>query len=771
MWWEPGCLDGLTEFLSPLGWVPLREWNGHQVAQWDQKTGHATFVDPVRYIVGPCEQVVVFRGKYIPTQVLSPGHRMPTLTRRGEVGPVRTAIDMATHLEKANTPICLRVPSQWTLEPGGPGTGLSEAQLRVQVAVMADGHFPKQASTCRCVVRLKKPRKISRLRMLLTAAGIDAYERDQPATGFTIFSFDAPRREKRIASFWTEISASERDIISDEAWRWDGCAANGARGMRFFSTHERDCDFIQFVWATQGKVTRKALCRGLWTVSVRGTHTKGYVLKPRSVSYARPEGGLVYCFEVPTGFFIARRGGAVFPTGNCGKSKSVIDAACHLMQAGKIDGMFVLAPSGVQRAWISDELPLHAWVEFSTMLWETRRRRLAAHRGAFEELLTAPGLAVLAMTYDAMRTEDGAKSAKRFLEKRKCLYVADETTRIANPAAKITRRALASAKYAPFRRALNGTPVSDSPFKAYSQVRFVDPEAWASLGIKTFAEFKGFFGEWTKGFAAGGRNYPKLTGYRNLDRLSRVLAQVGSNVRKEDALDLPPKTYVRRYFDLSDDQRVAYDTLQRELRTEVEGRTLTADGALSLLTRLQQAASGRLPSDDDKTPRAIGDERPRLDLLQETLEEFGVPAKQAIVWARFTFEVDEICERLRGLGIPHARYDGEVSEPDRAVAKQLFQDGTARILVAKAQCAGVGLTLTAAEVAVYYSNLFSQDLREQSENRPHRKGQTRPVTFVDLVANNTVDLRILEVLSTKSDVSASVTSRSWWDQALDGATK
>jgi SNF2 family DNA or RNA helicase len=396
------------------------------------------------------------------------------------------------------------------------------------------------------------------------------------------------------------------------------------------------------------------------------------------------------------------------------------------------------------------------------MLWETARRKTAPHRGEFSRLLAHQGLAVLAMTYDAFRVDDAAKSAKQLMTRRTCLYVADETTNIANPSAKITRRVLASAPLAPYRRALNGTPVSDSPFRAYSQIRFVDPDVWAAMGFKRYEHFKGYFGEWGKGFAAGGRTFPKLLGHRNLDKLSEILASTGSRVAKADVLDLPPKVYVRRYFDLGAKTAKAYSDLRTQLSLEVQGMTLTVDGALSLLTRLQQCASGRLPSDEDTTPVSICDERPRLELLREVLEEYNVPSAQAIIWARFTFEVDEICEMLTKLKIPFGRYDGEVTPDDRALAKERFQSGEYRVLVAKVQAAGVGLTLTAASLLVYYSNLFALSLREQSEDRAHRKGQEQTVTIVDLVAVGTVDERILEVLLTKRAVSEQVTDPKWW---------
>jgi SNF2 family DNA or RNA helicase len=439
-----------------------------------------------------------------------------------------------------------------------------------------------------------------------------------------------------------------------------------------------------------------------------------------------------------------------------GKTKVVIDTACWLFQHGKIQGLFVLAPSGVHRAWATDELPAHAWAPYRAFVWETSRKATREHKAEFEALLATPHgcMPVLCMTYAAFTTEAGALAAKKFLTSRRCLYAADETSKIKTPSAKITKRVLASARYAPYRRALNGTPVSDSPFQAYSQVQFLDAEAWRrELGITNFSRFKGYFGIYETKYGHG-RQYPSLTGYRNLERLNVVLAQVGERIRKDDVLDLPPKTYVKRYFDLSKDQRDLYEELRHNYRSDMFGGALTVESTLARITRLQQVAGGFAPTDEEKTPRRIGEKRPRVEALLDVLEEYG---GKAIVWARFTAEVDEIAAALKKAGISYVRYDGEVAVDDRRVAKDEFTQGDARIFLSKTSCAGHGLTLIQATTVIYYSNNYSLDQRQQSEDRAHRKGQTKNVTYIDIVANDTVDQRILECLRTKQEIAGSVT--------------
>lgn len=438
-----------------------------------------------------------------------------------------------------------------------------------------------------------------------------------------------------------------------------------------------------------------------------------------------------------------------------GKTKAAIDTAFHLWEKGEIQGVLVVAPGGVHRNWAQDELPAHAWSLPRVFLWSSDQTHLRSYRADLDDFLAHPGksLDVFCLTYDGLMTSAGGKAAKKFLQSRRCLYVADETGRIKNPAAKVTKRVLASAPYAPFRRALNGTPVSDSPFQAYSQVKFVDPTAWKALGIRNYGDFKGYFGKWEKAFGPGGAQFPKLVGYDRLDELNAVLESVGTRVRKDDVLDLPPKTYIRRYFSLSPAQRKCYDELREDFRTQLSGATLTAENALTWLTRLQQAASGRLPTDEDSTAKPIDDQQPRVDTVLAALEEFP---GQAIIWAKFTFEVDAILAALKKAKISACRYDGEVDTPSRAKSIADFKSGTARCFVAKATSAGYGLTLVEATTVIYASNLFSLDVRLQSEDRSHRRGQTKAVTYVDCVAERTVDEKIIEALRTKRDVSLSV---------------
>jgi SNF2 family DNA or RNA helicase len=192
---------------------------------------------------------------------------------------------------------------------------------------------------------------------------------------------------------------------------------------------------------------------------------------------------------------------------------------------------------------------------------------------------------------------------------------------------------------------------------------------------------------------------------------------------------------------------------------ELENGTLiTASIALVRILRLQQIACGYLPNPDDpENPKLFFNDdgkNARLQLLLERLED---TPHQAIIWARFTHDVDAIC---RALGPPRCtRYDGLVSQKERDTGIDAFKAGKKKFCVAKASSMGMGLSLPMAKSVFYYSNDFSYINRLQSEDRAHRLvgGGMTPVCYYDIVAYKTVDEKILKSLQECQDVANRIT--------------
>lgn len=449
-----------------------------------------------------------------------------------------------------------------------------------------------------------------------------------------------------------------------------------------------------------------------------------------------------------------------------GKTKLVVDTAAWMRGAGKIDAILVLAPNGVHRNFVVEEMPRHWDQRNGAWLGHAFQQSKSTNKGTLRDMQALMGheFPVLALSYDALLHEGtdaapgGQEWARRFLKARKVLMVADESGRIKNPTAKRTKLAIRASRLAVALRALNGTPVANSPFDVYSQVLFVLPDFWKSKGINSYQGFTAQFGQWGTGYApgpGGPRKFPKLEAYRNLPLLQQWLSEVGSRVLKADVLDLPPKLYKRVGFEMTTKQRRLYNELRDECLTMLDGEVVSATLAIKRIGRLQQITCGYVPTDEDAaTLRMVDDENPRLDLLREIVRD--LPHK-AIVWARYRKDVDLIVEMLRAEKLSCVRYDGAVDNDGRSAAIKDFQDGDAQFFVANPAVGSTGFTLHAAQTVVYYSCSYNFEDRLQSEDRAHRIGQVHPVQYIDLVAHDSVDVAIAENLAHKDDVARIVT--------------
>lgn len=465
-----------------------------------------------------------------------------------------------------------------------------------------------------------------------------------------------------------------------------------------------------------------------------------------------------------------------------GKTKVAIDSAALLYEQGDIDALVVVAPSGVHLNWVTDELPAHLpdrVMKHTRMLaYANNKSETKWQREAVKELVGWKGFAVIAVTYDLFITDNGKRDLWKVLKARRCMMVLDEASAIKTPSARRTKSIIMAGRHAPFRRVLEGTPVSNGPFDVYAPIRFLDEEFWSAIGFSTFTEFKANFGVFRKHMLPGKTmkhfnpetkryeivpaQFDQLLGYRRLDELHEILQGISSRVLKEHVLDLPPKVYTRRRFELTPRQQRMYEELRDEFYTEVQDKFLSAPLAITRLLRLQQITCGYFPADDEEELTRIEGGNPRLDQLNEVLDQLH---GKAIIWARFTQDIDDILALAKKRRMLALRYDGKVSEGQRAEAKHRFiNDPNAHLFVSKPSVGGRGLTLTVANTVVYYSNEFKLRERLQSEDRAHRHGQTGNVTYVDLIANNTVDEKIVNSLRNKFDIASQITGdhlREW----------
>lgn len=483
-------------------------------------------------------------------------------------------------------------------------------------------------------------------------------------------------------------------------------------------------------------------------------------------------------FERTRGDVGVRQAIPVFWEQGAAKTKFSIDDAADLYLRGEIDGVLVVAPQGVHLNWDTDELPKHCpdavLAQSMRHVWRTAKAGTKTAERERDALVKHQGLSWLFISYDAFMSQRGKDFVWRFLKRRRVAFYLDESSAIKTPGAKRSKSIVAAGAWARYRRILDGTPVPNGPFDIWTPMRFLDSTVWDRNGFGSLAAFKTHFGLWRtaaqvkeeKGYDPG---YDQLLGYRRLDQLYAILKAEGADrVMKEDVFDLPPKLYSKRYFELGPVQRRMYEELKEEFITFFEsGEMLEASLPITRLLRLQQITCGYLPTEDGEEGvgglKMLEERNPRIELFKETVETLPHPF---IVWAKYTSDVDQIMEALTALGISAVRYDGQVSEEQRAENKRLFnlEDGP-QAFVSKTQVGGTGLTLVRAKTEVFYNNDFNLRNRLQGEDRAHRAGMDEhPVSIIDLAASQTTDIKIIAALRGKFDIASQITGdrlRDW----------
>jgi SNF2 family DNA or RNA helicase len=453
----------------------------------------------------------------------------------------------------------------------------------------------------------------------------------------------------------------------------------------------------------------------------------------------------------------------------CGKTKPTIDKTCYLFDKGEVEALIVIAPNGVHRNWANDEIPAHMpdryRANMALHIFNSGKALLKKNVAARKALLKHPeGLRVLCISFSGIRTKIGKAFARKFMLKYKCMAVVDESQRIKSPGAKVTETVVAAGRYADYKMILSGTPITQGAFDIYSQVLFLDENFWKQRGLHPFSVFQQHFGVWLKaeeynekmraqGFESN-RDFDQLVGYKNQEELKQYIKIIGHRLTKITAgLNLPPKLYTKRYFELTAQQLKVYNDLMEDCVAYLPetGDWLETPESIVKITRLQQILNGYVATEADEPIQRIDDKNPLLDLYLETIADCE---GKAITWSKYTPDIDFIMEGLVKIGRNPVRYDGKVSDDQREKNKRAFQEGDATDLVGKPQVGATGVTLHAAEQVHYYSNSYNAEHRWQSEDRAHRLGLKHSVLYFDYIAENTIANDIITNLRKKAKVSA-----------------
>ena len=441
----------------------------------------------------------------------------------------------------------------------------------------------------------------------------------------------------------------------------------------------------------------------------------------------------------------------------CGKTLTAIAVMGRRFLRGEIKKVLVVAPASVVSAWAKDEygeFAVHAGFPYDVRaLQGPVDKRIEAMR-TWEQ--NPRVLQVAVINYEATwRMED------TLAWWRPDMIICDESQRIKAPGARQSKVMHNLGKRAKYRLILTGTPVTQGPLDLFSQYKFLDPGIFGT----SYTAFRARYA------VMGGPDNRIVVATKNLPDLVERAHRVAFRVTKKDALDLPEFTDQVRFCELEPGAREVYSDLVKEsvayIRESVgpDGTMdkIVAANVLVRLLKLTQITGGYVKSDDawqlqEKAAGAICVSKAKLQLLAETMGDLLIEAdKKVVIFARFRAEIAAIEELLTGMNTGYTVIHGDVPMNQRGERVTAFQhDPACRVFVAQIQTAGLGITLTAADTAIFYSLDFSFANYDQCRARIHRIGQKNTCTYLHLLADDTVDERIMKVLKNKKSVADAV---------------
>jgi SNF2 family DNA or RNA helicase len=403
----------------------------------------------------------------------------------------------------------------------------------------------------------------------------------------------------------------------------------------------------------------------------------------------------------------------------------------------------VLAPISASQTWIDETKKWRPDIKLITTIVSNKKQRAKERAKAFY-YSDEHHIILLANYEQAQETIEWAVRYKvKFI-----FAVADESSYIKNRKAKRTKAVLAIAQKAKRRVILSGTPVLQGPLDLYTQIKFLHEEIF----------YENYWAFQHRYAILGGFENKQVVKYKNLDHLTHRIKKHCQSIKKEEVVkDLPPKIYVKRVVRLSDKERKNYDMIKKTALLELPtGKFVPIANAMSKVTKLAQAAGGFFYNEthtmDESKPKrqAVELGRSKRKEVMEMLVGGELKNIPTIVWSVMRHELEMLSEELSEAGLSVASKQINKSYQEAGVR---FMKGDADVLIANPMSLGYGINLQRATAMIFVSNSYRYGDREQAEARAHRIGQIFPVTIIDLIAEKTIDSKILKVIQKKSSMA------------------
>lgn len=434
---------------------------------------------------------------------------------------------------------------------------------------------------------------------------------------------------------------------------------------------------------------------------------------------------------------------AYFMKMGTGKSKVSIDLASIWYLEGKIERVLVVCPNSIKGNW-GDQIAEHCPVEDRTVhLYSSSKKKLYDkwHEPTKKLMWCVVGIE----SFSQGRAPDVMFN---FAICGKTLMIVDESSCIKNNSIR-TSACIKIGMQCEKRLILTGTPITKNPLDLYYQFEFLNREI---LGFGDYWSFRNRYA------VMGGYENKEVIGFTNMQELLSTITPFVFEADKPEGLPkkLPPQ---RRVVQASAEQKRILKDLAKG-HAQIENVHLDIKNVLVKMLRMQQTVNGffRETYEDTLTGNKVHRDRPlksnpKITELRALLEETDDPA---LIWCTFHHDVRAVCEMM-DKHFPdrsYVTYHGQMDDEEKEDARRIYEAGQADYFIGNPATGGIGLTLVHACLVVYYSNSYNLGIRLQSEDRAHRIGQTRDVTYVDLVVENTVDELAIEAIDNKAEMAA-----------------
>lgn len=283
------------------------------------------------------------------------------------------------------------------------------------------------------------------------------------------------------------------------------------------------------------------------------------------------------------------------------------------------------------------------------------------------------------------------------------------------------------------RIAMTGTPLMNSPLDLYIILRWLGFEKHAYYTFKNYYAIYGGYGGY------------QIVGYKHLNELEEQLQSIMLRRLKKNVLDLPEKTYIDEYVDMTAKQASVYKEVKAEIKSNIDMISISPN-PLAEMIRLRQATgyTGILSSQIQESAK--------LDRMMELISDARENGQQVVVFSNWSQITDEVCNRIHG-HYTYVTITGDTKDADRQQNVNAFQDGRAEIIIGTTGAMGTGLTLTAGTVEIFLDEPWSMALREQAVDRCHRIGQKSNITIYTLLCKDTIDEKIHKLVYEKGEMS------------------